>query len=132
MKKLIAVVLMMLIAQTVYAKNLEVKTGYGYMKDLSGNIVTKCRLAPGAYPMKSGYEYFEVDTIEELNAIEVYVEPVDPNIAIKYKADLLKVLDITEADITKLKTVEDLQGKVTTLETKMTKAETDITELKAK
>lgn len=109
MKKIVVIILVLFVASVVYAGNMTVKTGYGFIKDLSGNIVSKCRLSPGLYPLKNGYEYFEVNSIGELNAIQIYVEPTkppDPSIAKKQKEDLLKVLDITEADITKLKALE--------------------------
>lgn len=109
MKKIIIVILVLLMAQVAYAKNMIVVTGYGYIKDLSGNIVTKCRLSPGIYPLKNGYEYIEVETLGELDAIEVYSEPakpVDPNIAKKQKENLLKSLDITESDLLKLKALK--------------------------
>lgn len=103
MKKIIILILTLLMAQSAYANNMEVRSGYGYIKDLSGNVVTKCRLTPGVYPIKNGYKYIEVNSLAELNAIEVYVEPPDPNIEKNYKKNLLKTLNITEADLTKLK-----------------------------
>ena len=53
-----------------------VKTGYGYIKNTKGNIIAKYELPKGEHPEKKGYTYYEVASKEELDKIEVYIEPI--------------------------------------------------------
>lgn len=55
--------------------NFIVKTGFGYLKDSGGNIITKCELPPGKHPIKGGLTYVEVSSQVELDLIEIYVSP---------------------------------------------------------
>ena len=52
-----------------------VKTGYGYIKDPKGNIISKYELPIGKHKDPIGYIYHEVNTKKELDAIEIYREP---------------------------------------------------------
>lgn len=56
--------------------NFTVKTGFGYLVDSKGDIVSKCELLPGKHPLKEGYEYVEVDSREAMNAVEIAVLPL--------------------------------------------------------
>ena len=51
--------------------NFTVTTGFGYFVDANGNIVAKCELQPGEHPLKEGYEYVEVASQADLDAIEI-------------------------------------------------------------
>jgi len=109
MKKIFLIVLFLMLATPLFAKDIYVATGYGYMKDASGNVIAKAELPIGKHNLSNEYTYVEVGNKQILDSVQVYVAPpapVDPNITKKRKEDLLKVLDITEADITKLKTLE--------------------------
>ena len=107
MKKYL-IILAMLMAGTCYAKNMEVVTGFGYLKDKGGDIICKVRLSPGTYPLNNnGLDYVEVANKQALDAIEVYVEPesqVDKDKKKKTRKDsMLSDLGLTDADITKIK-----------------------------
>ena len=52
-----------------------VNTGYGYIRDLNGNIVAKYELPQGEHPSVAGYTYHEVATRKELDAVEVFIPP---------------------------------------------------------
>lgn len=57
---------------------MKVTTGYGYfMKD--GKITDKCKLPIGDHKLE-GYEYIEVADQAALDAIEIYVEPIAPEV----------------------------------------------------
>lgn len=109
MKKIILVaVLAIFIAQIVYAKNIEVKTGFGYLKDKSGQIVSKVRFSPGIYPLNNnGLDYVEVANKQALDAIEVYVEPTSQEDIDKekkkHKDAILDYLGLTAQDLVKIK-----------------------------
>ena len=55
-------------------KQITVITGYGYYKK-DGNIVMKATLPQGNHPIDDEFDYFEVDSKEELDLIEVYAPP---------------------------------------------------------
>lgn len=108
MRKLIIVIAALFMAQIVYAKNIEVKTGYGYFKDKSGQITDKVRLSPGIYPLNNnGLDYVEVANKQALEAIEVYVEPTsqaDLDKEKKQRRDrILGDIGLTEQDLIKIK-----------------------------
>ena len=103
------IVLFAMLATPLFAKEIYVATGYGYIKDSNGNVISKAQLPIGKHNLGDEYTYVEVGNQQTLDSVQIYVappKPVDPNIAKEQKKDLLKVLDITEADITKLKTLE--------------------------
>lgn len=52
-----------------------VTTGFGYIKDASGKIVSKAELPLGKHPLKTGYSYVEVASKAELDLVEVYTPP---------------------------------------------------------
>lgn len=54
---------------------INVVTGFGYIKDIVGNIITKCELPIGRHEIKDGYVYVEVTSKEELDKISVYAPP---------------------------------------------------------
>jgi hypothetical protein len=113
MKKLFIVIMALFITQYCHAKNIDVKTGLGYIKDQSGNIVSKMKLPKGIQPLSTGFDYFEVNTIEEFNAIQVYIEPESPQeIERKKKArrdQNLSDLGLVEKDLAKIKKLPDAQ-----------------------
>lgn len=51
------------------------KTGFGYISDSDGNIITKCKFPPGKHSLKDNYTYTEVNSQIKLDAIKVYVQP---------------------------------------------------------
>ena len=104
MKKILFVILALLIAQNCYAKNMKVVSGYGYLKDKTDHVMSKVRLSPGTYPLKDvGLDYVEVANAQELAAIQIYVEPVDPQPdLLKKRADILKILGLTQAELDKI------------------------------
>lgn len=100
--------LIMFISTIGYAKNMTVETGYGYLKDKSGDVICKVRLSPGIYPLNNnGLDYVEVANKQALDAIEVYVEPesqVDKDKKKKARKDsMLDDLGLTAQDIVKIK-----------------------------
>ena len=54
-----------------------VNTGYGYIKDGKGRIISKCELPRGEHPIAEGYIYVEVNSIEELSTIPMFQETVE-------------------------------------------------------
>ena len=76
-----------------------VKTGYGYIKNTKGNIIAKYELPKGEHPEKKGYTYYEVASKEELDKIEVYIEPIvqtDEQLADELIAKKIKELAVSE------------------------------------
>ena len=51
---------------------IEVTTGFGYMKDAQGNITDKAVLRPGTHQIRAGFTYHEVEDEAELDAVQVY------------------------------------------------------------
>jgi len=51
---------------------MRVVTGFGYIKDDKGNIVTKAQLPAGEHPLKVGFEYVEVADLAALAAVVLY------------------------------------------------------------
>lgn len=56
-------------------KKMKVKTGFGYIKDVHGNIISKYELPNGQHPIKAGFEYTECATKEKLEQIKIYEPP---------------------------------------------------------
>ena len=54
---------------------MDVKTGYGYLKDIEEHIVSKYDFPIGRHSLKEGYTFVEVANKEELNHVEIYVPP---------------------------------------------------------
>lgn len=61
-------------------KIIKVSTGFGYMKDSEGRIVSKAELPCGKHPIGNEYEYVEVANAKELEAIDLYVKPESQDI----------------------------------------------------
>jgi len=57
--------------------DVEVKTGFGYLKDAQGNITDKCELRPGKHTIREGFTFHEVATRAALNAVQVHQPPED-------------------------------------------------------
>lgn len=57
-------------------KTITVKTGYGYLTDEAGNIVSKSELSFGKHKIKDHLTYHEVANQQELDSIEVYKKPL--------------------------------------------------------
>ena len=53
-----------------------VNTGYGYLKDSEGHIVSAYELPIGEHPLSDGYTYMEVGTKEEMESVEIYKKPL--------------------------------------------------------
>ena len=57
------------------AKMIEVKTGYGYIKNSQGNIISKCELPLGIHEIDVGEDYIEVDNPDKLKILNIYKHP---------------------------------------------------------
>jgi hypothetical protein len=78
-----------------YGGNLEVRTGYGYIKDNGGKIVCKYDLPKGVHPLRDGYTYVEVATKDDLKDIKVYQEPIRE----KTLDEKLEAIGLTKEDL---------------------------------
>lgn len=56
-------------------KTINVKTGFGYITDKSGNIHSKSILPIGEHPCQDEFVYIEVADQKALDAIEIYQDP---------------------------------------------------------
>lgn len=56
-------------------QTIEVKTGFGYIRDSQGHIISKAELPEGTHPLKNGFTYVEVVDKAALDAIEVWIDP---------------------------------------------------------
>ena len=56
-------------------QTIQVKTGYGYLEDATGNIISKCELPAGNHPLRDGYTYKEVKTKAALDKIKPWIHP---------------------------------------------------------
>jgi len=56
-------------------QKIELKTGFGYIKDAQGRIIMKFELPQGEHLFPDDVKVVEVESLEELNLIEVYQEP---------------------------------------------------------
>jgi len=56
-------------------QKIKLKTGFGYTKDAQGRIIMKFELPQGEHLFPDDVEVVEVESLEELNLIEVYQEP---------------------------------------------------------
>jgi hypothetical protein len=85
-----------------------VTTGFGYLKDADGNIVTKIELPPGNHPLKDGYVFFEVSSKSELDSVKTYVPPTPP------KSDEVKLEELINNKIREIAIAElKKEGKLT-------------------
>lgn len=76
MKILITLLAILSISTLCYAEStIEVKTGYGYIKDKDGNIVSKSEIPVGFHSLPDGYTYVPVSNKEELDNVKVYIPP---------------------------------------------------------
>lgn len=58
--------------------NLKTTTGFGYFVDESGQVHSKLVCAAGTeFDLLDGFVFYEVDTLPELDAIEVYQDPAE-------------------------------------------------------
>ncbi len=96
MKILILSLIFCLLPSFVFAiGTMNVKTGIGYIKDNEDKVICKYNLPKGNHPLKDGYTYVEVDTIQNLGKIEIYQEPVK----ILTLDDKLKAIGLTKEDL---------------------------------
>ena len=87
-----------------------VKTGLGYYRDQAGHVITYANLDPGEHPLKDGFTYHEVDTAEELAAIEIWKDPA----AVEKAENEKKIRDkIRQIAIEQLKGEGQLPGDYT-------------------
>lgn len=68
-----------------------VKTSFGYIKDAAGHIISKAQLPAGEHPLKDGFDYIEVNSQAELDAIEIYRDPKEIQKAINEKKISVKI-----------------------------------------
>lgn len=84
-------------------KTLSVKTGFGYFTEIAtGNIISRAELPPGEHPLKDDYNYTEVETRAELDAVRIYEDPAaidnrenEKKIAGKIRTDAIAALVAT-------------------------------------
>lgn len=58
-------------------QTVEVKTGFGYYQDTQGHVVSKAELPEGSHRLAEGLIYIELQNRDELDAIEVYIDPAE-------------------------------------------------------
>jgi len=78
-----------------------VKTGFGYIKDASDNIVAKAELPPGEHSFRDGYIYVEVTSRAELDQVQVFIDPAQLQAAkneqlIQQKLRELAIIELTK------------------------------------
>jgi len=69
-----------------------VVTGFGYLTDAEGHIVSKYELPVGDHPLSDGYSAVEVESLAALDLIEVWVPPPTPE-EIKREQDRASAID---------------------------------------
>lgn len=75
----------------------EVKTGLGYFKNSQGNVVSYARLNTGEHECTEGFTYYEVETEEDLEKVELYKEPMkSEEISEKKIQEKLREIAVTE------------------------------------
>jgi hypothetical protein len=72
MIRLFTIFILLISSITAFAGQITVVTGYGYIKDIKGNIIAKEELSPGTYPLTDGYYYIEVRDKSALNSITIH------------------------------------------------------------
>jgi hypothetical protein len=70
-----------------------VKTGYGYIQDSNGHIVSRCELPKGEHPLKDGYSYIEVQSRSELENVTLWIPPPTVEELERQKQEQLDTLD---------------------------------------
>ena len=58
-------------------KKIRVITGFGYYTNASGDVTDKAQLPIGSHELAGDFTYHEVSSKVELNAVEVYKNPVE-------------------------------------------------------
>ncbi len=71
-----------------------VSTGFGYFLDKDNFVYCKAILPLGEHPLKDEFIYVEVNSKEELEAIEVYIKPLTSE-QIKEQMIQNKIKDMT-------------------------------------
>lgn len=66
-------------------QDIEVKTGFGYLKNAQGNVTDKCVLSPGLHKLSPEYTFVEVADEAELATVQVYQAPAPPDTPEKAK-----------------------------------------------
>jgi hypothetical protein len=99
-------------SQVCYAdKVIEVKTGYGYFTDSQGHIIGKATLPSGKHPLWGNKDYVEVNSKEELDAIQVYIPPIPKEEQDRVDKEKFIQTKIREQAITALKVEGKLDSK---------------------
>ena len=77
---------------------ISVQTGFGYYKDQVGNIIAKAELPAGQHNLADGMTYVELNSMAELDAIEVYQDPAQVQAAQQQQkiAEKLRSIAINE------------------------------------
>lgn len=93
-------------------KRIEVKTGFGYLTDINGNIIAKAELPKGFIDVKMDFNnYVEVANKAALDAIAIYVDPEQVKLAAD-KALIAAALEkIAIAEVKKTATFESAEYK---------------------
>jgi len=95
MKISLILIFMVFVSFAYGMTTMEVKTGYGYIKDNKGKIVARYDLPKGNHPLLDGYTYVEVATKKDLKNIEVYQEPIKE----KTLEEKLEAIGLTKEDL---------------------------------
>jgi hypothetical protein len=74
---------------------MKVNTGYGYIKDANGKIISKYDLPRGEHPLSDGYTFVEVPSRNDLDKIQVDT-PKQKELTIEEK---LEKLGITKEEL---------------------------------
>jgi hypothetical protein len=67
-----------------------VKTGYGFFTNKNGDVISKYNLPIGEHPLNDDVIYVEVESLEELDKIEIYVSE-DEQLEKKIEAEVAKI-----------------------------------------
>lgn len=82
-----------LLSSQAFASTIQVSTGYGYIVDGVGNVISKSELPIGKHDLKEGYSYVELNNKAELDAIQVYVPPPTQEESDRAKEAELQAID---------------------------------------
>lgn len=58
-------------------QTIAVITGFGFIRDAQGHIISKAELPPGDHPLKDGFTYTEVADAAALGQINIYQDPAE-------------------------------------------------------
>jgi hypothetical protein len=83
------------ICSIAFAGTMTVETGFGYLTDSQGHVISKYVLAPGQHPITDGYTQTEVANQSALDVVVVWAVPIDPIDAfsvLEFQTDIFALL----------------------------------------